>query len=78
MIKINEPEDASFAYEKAYKEKMDNESIIRDLGKAYALSHDYEKATKFYESNIEKLNRPDLILDLAKLCILLRRYERAE
>lgn len=42
------------------------------------MAHDYEKATKFYEDNIEKLNRPDLILDLAKLCIQLKRYDRAE
>ena len=42
------------------------------------MAHNYEKATKFYEDNIEKLNRPDLILDLAKLCIQLRRYDRAE
>lgn len=78
LIKINEPEEASTAYEKAYQEKPDNESIIRDLGRSYALAHNYEKATKFYEDNIEKLNRPDLILDLAKLCIQLRKYDRAE
>lgn len=76
MIKINEPEDAAFAYEKAYKEKSDNESIIRDLGRAYALSHDYDKAIRFYESNIEKLNQPDLILDLARLCVQLKKYEK--
>lgn len=66
------------AYEKAYQEKSDNEIIIRDLGRAYALSHDYEKAIKFYEDNIEKLNRPDLIIDLAKLCVQLKKYDRAE
>ena len=66
------------SYEKAYQEKSDNELIIRDLGRSYALAHDYEKATKFYEDNIEKLNRPDLILDLAKLCVQLKRFERAE
>lgn len=78
MIKINEPEEAAVAYEKAYQERNDHEGIIRDLGRAYALGHDYEKATKFYEDNIEKLNRPDLILDLAKLCLQLKRFERAE
>ena len=78
MIQINEPEDAAFAFEKAFKEKSDNEIIIRDLGRAYALSHDYEKAIKFYESNIEKLNQPDLILDLAKLCVQLKKYEKGE
>ena len=29
------------AYEKAYAEKPDNETIIRDLGRAYSLAHDY-------------------------------------
>lgn len=77
LVKINEPEEATIAYEKAYQERNDHEGIIRDLGRAYALSHDYEKATKFYEDNIEKLNRPDLILDLAKLCIQLKKYDRA-
>ena len=48
------------------------------MGKAYALSHDYEKAIKFYENNIEKLVRPDLILDLAKLCLQLKKFERGE
>jgi hypothetical protein len=41
LIRINEPEEASVAYEKAYQEKSDNEIIIRDLGRAYALAHDY-------------------------------------
>lgn len=41
------------------------------------MGHHYEKATKFYEDNIEKLNRPELILDLGKLCIQLRKYDRA-
>lgn len=78
LVGINEPEQATIAYEKAYQERKDHEGIIRDLGKAYALAHDYEKATKFYEDNIEKLNRPDLILDLAKLCIQLKKFDRAE
>lgn len=66
------------AYEKAYEEKPDNETIIRDLGRAYSLAHDYDKAIKFYEGNIEKLQRADLILDLAKLCIQLKRFDRGE
>lgn len=78
LVKINEPEEAAIAYEKAYQERNDHEGIIRDLGRAYALAHDYEKATKFYEDNIEKLNRPDLVLDLAKLCIQLKKFDRAE
>lgn len=48
LVKINEPEEAAIAYEKAYQERNDHEGIIRDLGRAYALAHDYEKATKFY------------------------------
>ena len=77
LSKINEPEEAAIAYEKAYAEKSDHEGIIRDLGRSYAQAHDYEKATRFYLDNIEKLNRPDLILDLAKLCVQLRRFDQA-
>jgi len=41
LVKINEPEEAAVAYEKAYQERSDHEGIIRDLGRAYALAHDY-------------------------------------
>lgn len=44
LMKIYEPEDASMAYEKAFELKKENEGIIRDLGKAYSLAHDYDKA----------------------------------
>ena len=44
LMKIHEPEDASLAYEKAFELKSENESLIRDLGKAYSQSHDYDKA----------------------------------
>lgn len=43
-MKIYEPEDASLAYEKAFELNSDNEGIIRDLGRAYSLAHDYDKA----------------------------------
>lgn len=77
-MKIYEPEDASLAYEKAFELKSDNEGIIRDLGKAYSLAHDYDKAIDFYEKNINKLQKVDLELALAKLYIQLKRFNLAE
>lgn len=57
--------------------KSDNEAIIRDLGHAYSMSHEYDKAINFYESNLSKFERLDLIIDLAKLYIQLKRFEKA-
>lgn len=41
------------------------------------MSHDYDRAIQFYENNITKVDRLDLILDLAKLYTQLKRFEKA-
>ena len=42
------------------------------------MSHDYDRAIQFYESNLSKVDRLDLILDLAKLYTQLKRFDKAE
>ena len=42
-------------------------------------THNYEKALNYYENALrQNKKRVDLLLDLAKLCIQIKHYSRAE
>ncbi|KAL4503354.1 hypothetical protein ABPG72_000960 [Tetrahymena utriculariae] len=79
LMKIREPEEASRAYEKAALIKPDDEQIIQLLGLSLCQTHDYNKALTYYE-NALRMNpkRLDLIIDLGKLCIQIKNFNRAE
>lgn len=57
----------------------EDEETIRNLGRALCLTHDYKRAMDYYESALKQnAKRVDLLLDLAKLYILIKNYQRAE
>jgi tetratricopeptide repeat protein 21B len=78
LLHINEPEDAAGVFEKAHELNPSHEGIIRDLGRAYSLSHEYGKAIAFYERKIKELQgRIDLKIDLARLYVMLLKFREA-
>jgi tetratricopeptide repeat protein 21B len=52
---------------------------LNSLGKSLCKTHNYEKALNYYENALrQNKKRIDLLLDLAKLCIQIKHYSRAE
>lgn len=49
---IQEPEEAIIYYEKALQKEPDNLEQIREVGKALFMTHDYNRAIKFYEQTL--------------------------
>ena len=78
LMRIQEPEDAIMAYTEANKINNKDESVIRDMGKALVSTHNYARASDYYENALRQSpNRVDLKLDLGNLCILINNFKRA-
>jgi tetratricopeptide repeat protein 21B len=77
---IQEPEEAIQYYEKALEmEGADDDNLVREVGKALVMTHDYKRAIKYYETTLmEDPKLLDLRTDLADLYIKLRAYEDAK
>jgi len=48
-MEIQEPEEAIQYYEKALDKDRDDLILIREVGKALVMTHDYNRAIKYYE-----------------------------
>jgi len=78
-MKINEPEEASASYNQALVLKPGDLALTRKVGVAICHTLHYKKAITFYQSAIElATNKIDLILDMAKLCIQIKQFDKAE
>ncbi|XP_033348597.1 tetratricopeptide repeat protein 21B-like [Bombus vosnesenskii] len=78
-ISIQEPERAIEAYEHALKQNPTNKvHIASKLGKALIKTHQYTKAINYYRDVMKQENFKSLKLDLAKLFIKLKQYDKAE
>ncbi|XP_012166563.1 tetratricopeptide repeat protein 21B [Bombus terrestris] len=78
-ISIQEPERAIEAYEQALKQNPTNKvHIASKLGKALIKTHQYTKAINYYRDVMKQENFKSLKLDLAKLFIKLKQYDKAE
>lgn len=78
-ISIQEPERAIEAYEQALKQNPANKvHIASKLGKALIKTHQYTKAINYYRDVMKQENFKSLKLDLAKLFIKLKQYDKAE
>ena len=78
LMRIQEPEDAIMAYSEANKINNKDENIVRDMGKALVATHNYLRASDYYENALRQSpNRVDLKLDLGNLYILINNFKRA-
>ncbi|XP_078037183.1 tetratricopeptide repeat protein 21B isoform X2 [Augochlora pura] len=78
-ISIQEPERAIESYEKALQQNSINKlQIASKLGKALVKTHQYTKAINYYWDVIKQENFKGLKLDLAKLFVTMKQYDKAE
>lgn len=78
-ISIQEPERAIEAYEQALKQNSTNKlHIASKLGKALVKTHQYTKAINYYRDAMKQDNFKGLKLDLVKLFMTMKQYDKAE
>ena len=61
LMDIQEPEQAIEYYEKALQRQSEDTVLVREVGKALVMTHDYSRAVKYYETQI---NQDERLLDL--------------
>ena len=47
---IQEPEEAIIYYERALQRQSEDTVLVREVGKALVMTHDYSRAIKYYET----------------------------
>lgn len=78
LMKIQEPEEAIKLYERAYDMTQDAE-LVRLIGNALVMTHDFSKAIGFYEHTLEgDPSKMDLRKDLAMLYSKKKDWEPAK
>ncbi len=76
---IQEPEEAIQYYERALERQSEEVGLLREVGKALVMTHDYSRAVKYYETRIDEDPRLlDLRTDLASLYFRLKAYDQAK
>lgn len=78
-MSIQEPERAIEAYEQALSQNpIDKIDIANKMGKALVKAHHYAKAINYYKDIVKQNNCATLKLDLAKLYMKMKQYDKAE
>lgn len=78
-MSIQEPERAIEAYEQALSQNpVDKVDIANKMGKALVKAHQYAKAISYYKDIVKQDNCATLKLDLAKLYMKMKQYDKAE
>ena len=78
LMDIQEPEEAIVYYERALQRQSEDTLLVREVGKALVMTHDYSRAIKYYETQIHQDERLlDLRTDLAELYKKLKAFEEA-
>lgn len=78
-ISIQEPERAIEAYEQALSQNPINKvDIASKMGKALIKAHQYAKAISYYRNIVQHDGCAALKLDLAKLFMKMKQYDKAE
>ena len=54
LMDIQEPEEAIIYYERALDKDPDDLVLIREVGKALVMTHDYNRAIKYYEQTLHE------------------------
>lgn len=79
LLSIQEPDKAVEAYQEALKIDPSNQYLVRLIGKAYSITHSYQRAIQYYEDAINKHPKNlDLKLDQAKLLAKNNFLDKAE
>lgn len=79
LMDIQEPEEAVIFYEKALQKSTDDISLVREIGKAHVMTHDYNKAIRYYETALtDDPKLLDLSTDLAELYFKLKAFDEAK
>src|SRR5438270_468640 len=77
-MKIQEPEKAIMAYERALRLNPDDASLASKIGRALVTTHDYTRAVKYYETAAKgDPSKVYLVHELAELYIQQRNFEQA-
>jgi len=78
LMDIQEPEEAIMYYERALERQREDVTLVREVGKALVMTHDYSRAIKYYETRlVEDPKLLDLRVDLAELYLKLRGFDDA-
>eukprot|EP00826_Nyctotherus_ovalis_P013769 TRINITY_DN1376_c0_g6_i1.p1 TRINITY_DN1376_c0_g6~~TRINITY_DN1376_c0_g6_i1.p1 ORF type:complete len:1241 (-),score=463.36 TRINITY_DN1376_c0_g6_i1:317-4039(-) len=78
MMRIQEPEKAIELYEHALGMSKDS-SLVRDIGRALIMTHDYQRAIKYYETALLNDGREYILReDLSELHMKLGEFEAAK
>ncbi|XP_050461458.1 tetratricopeptide repeat protein 21B-like isoform X2 [Cataglyphis hispanica] len=78
-MSIQEPERAIEAYEQALSQNpVDKMDIANKMGKALVKAHQYAKAISYYKDIVKHDSCASLKLDLAKLYMKMKLYDKAE
>ena len=73
---IQEPEEAIQYYESALKKDPDDLALVREVGRALVMTHDYNRAIRYYENTLRDDPKLfDLRNDLAELYIKLKAFD---
>lgn len=79
LMEIQEPEEAVIFYEKALHMNREDISLVREIGRAHVMTHDYQKAIRYYETALnEDPKLLDLYTDLAELYFKLKAFDDAK
>lgn len=79
LMDIQEPEEAVIFYEKALHMNREDISLVREIGRAHVMTHDYHKAIRYYETALgEDPKLLDLYADLAELYFKLKAFDEAK
>lgn len=79
LMDIQEPEEAIIYFEKALERQREDVVLVREVGRALVMTHDYNRAVKYYETRLrEDPKLLDLRLDLADLYFKLRVHNEAK
>ena len=78
-MNIQEPEEAIQYYERALERQREDINLVREVGRALVMTHDYNRAAKYYETRlVEDPKLLDLRKDLAELYFKLKAFEDAK
>ena len=79
LMDIQEPEEAIQYYERALERQSEDTNLVREVGRALVMTHDYNRAVKYYETRLQEDPKLlDLRTDLATLYLRLKVFDQAK